>query len=143
MLNHCEAIGRLTRDPDIRYSQGESLMEVARFSLAVKRKKEPSGNAQSVDFIPCVAFGKTAEICEKYLHKGMLVAVQGLLISGSYINNSKKKVYTLNLCVNEVDFLERKRECEAEEQGMREESDESGYMDIDGNEYNDEPPFQQ
>lgn len=103
-MNKAELIGRLTKDPVVRY--GQHNIAVARFILAVNRlyKKE---NMQEADFISCVAVGKTAELIEKYFYKGLRVSVVGKIQSGNYINNDGYKVYTTEVFIEEVQSLER------------------------------------
>ena len=106
-MNKVILIGRLTRDPDVRYSQGENQTAVARYTLAVDRKYKHDGE-QAADFINCVAFGKNGEFAEKYLHKGIKIAVCGRIQTGSYTNKDGQKVYTTDIVVEEHDFCERK-----------------------------------
>ncbi len=105
-------MGRLTRDPDVRYTQGESSMAVARFTLAVDRKFKRDGE-QNADFISCVAFGKGAEFIEKYFRQGMRVTVSGRLQTGSYTNRDGHKVYTTDVMVEEQEFADSKRETDS------------------------------
>lgn len=100
-------MGRLTRDPEIRYSQGDNAMAVARYSLAVDRRFKRDGDA-TADFINCVAFGKSAEFAEKYLHQGTKIAVTGRIQTGSYTNKDGQKVYTTDVVVEEHEFAESK-----------------------------------
>lgn len=101
-------MGRLTRDPEIRYSQGQQPMAIARYSLAVDRKFK-NNEEQSADFINCVAFGKNGEFAEKYLRKGIKIAVTGRIQTGSYIHKeSGQKIYTTNVIVDEHEFCESK-----------------------------------
>ena len=106
-MNKVVLIGRLTRDPEIRYSRGERQMAIARYSLAVDRKYKNDGE-QSADFINCVAFNKNGEFAEKYLHKGMKIAVCGRIQTGSYTNQEGRKIYTTDIVVEEHYFCERK-----------------------------------
>lgn len=85
-MNKAILMGRLTRDPEIRYSNGPEQTAVGRFTLAVDRRGQRQGNQQNADFIPCVAFGKKAEFVEKYTHKGTKVIVEGEIRTGSYTN---------------------------------------------------------
>lgn len=102
-------MGRLTRDPDIRYSQGENSLAIARFTLAVDRRfKREGSNDQTADFISCVAFGKTAEFCERYTHQGTKLVVEGRIQTGSYTNKDGVKVYTTEVFVENVEFAESK-----------------------------------
>lgn len=106
-MNKTLLIGRTTKDPDIRYTQSEQPMTIARFNLAVDRRFKKDGE-QSADFISCVAFGKTAEFIEKYVFKGTKIAVEGRIQTGSYTNNDGNKVYTTDVVVEQVEFAESK-----------------------------------
>ena len=103
-MNKVILIGRLTREPETRYS-GE--MAISRYSLAVDRKRKKEGE-QETDFINCVAFGKNGEFAEKYLHKGMKIAATGRIQTGSYTDKEGKKVYTTDVVVEEHEFVESK-----------------------------------
>ncbi len=110
-MNKVILMGRLTRDPDVRYSQGEGSMAIARYTLAVDRRVRRDGNAQdqqTADFIGCVAFGKSAEFAEKYLHQGTKIAVEGRIQTGSYTNKDGQKVYTTDVVVENQEFAESK-----------------------------------
>ena len=96
-MNKVILMGRLTRDPEVRYSQGENPLAIARYTLAVDRRIKGSGSEQSADFIGCVAFGKSGEFAEKYFHKGTKVAISGRIQTGSYTNKDGQKVYTFYL----------------------------------------------
>ena len=100
-------MGRLTRDPEVRYSQGESSLAIARFTLAVDRRFKRQGEADA-DFISRVAFGKTAEHAEKYYRQGLKIAVTGRIQTGSYTNKEGQKVYTTEVVVEESEFAESK-----------------------------------
>lgn len=102
-MNKTLLVGRATKDPDIRYTQSEQPMTIARFNLAVDRRFKKEGE-QSADFISCVAFGKTAEFIEKYVFKGTKIAVEGRIQTGSYTNNDGNKVYTTDVVVEQVEF---------------------------------------
>ena len=106
-MNKVILMGRLARDPDIRYSQGENAMAIARYTLAVNRRTGRNGE-ESADFISCVAFGRSAEFAEKYLHKGTKIAVCGRIQTGSYTNRDGQKVYTTDVVVEEQEFAESK-----------------------------------
>lgn len=106
-MNKTILMGRLTRDPEVRYSQGDNASAVARFSLAVDRRFKKDGE-QTADFINCVAFGKTAEFIEKYGHKGTKFVVEGRIQTGSYTNKDGQKVYTTDVVVEQVEFAESK-----------------------------------
>ena len=107
-MNKVILMGRLTRDPEVRYSQGESATAVARFSLAVDRRFKRQGDDQSADFINCVTFGRTAEFAEKYLHQGTKVVGCGRIQTGSYTNKDGQRVYTTDVVLEEVEFAESK-----------------------------------
>ncbi len=108
-MNKVILMGRLTRDPEIRYSQGDSAMAIARFSLAVDRRfAKNSSDGQTADFINCVAFSKTAEFIEKYTHKGTKLVVEGRIQTGSYTNKDGNKVYTTDVIVENTEFAESK-----------------------------------
>ena len=100
-------MGRLTRDPEVRYTQGDNAMAIARYSLAVDRRFKRDGEPDA-DFINCVAFGKSGEFAEKYLKKGTKVAVVGRIQTGSYTNKDGQKVYTTDVVVEEQEFAESK-----------------------------------
>ncbi len=106
-MNKVILMGRLTRDPEIRYGTGESATAIARYSLAVERRFKREGE-QSADFINCVAFGKSAEFAEKYLKQGIKIAVTGRIQTGSYTNKDGNKVYTTDIVVEEQEFAESK-----------------------------------
>ena len=107
-MNKVILTGRLTRDPDVRYSQGEKSTAVARWTLAIDRRFKKQGDSQEADFPSCIAFGKTAEFVEKYFHKGMKMNLVGRIQTGSYTNKDGIKVYTTDVIVEEVEFGESK-----------------------------------
>ena len=107
-MNKVILMGRLTRDPEVRYSQGENATAIARYTIAVDRRYKKEGDP-SADFIGCVAFGKLAEFAEKYLRKGTKVVVTGRIQTGSYTNKDGQKVYTTDVVVEENEFAESKR----------------------------------
>ena len=106
-MNKVVLMGRLTRDPEVRYSQGENALAIARYTLAVDRRFKRDGEA-SADFINCVAFGKQGEFAEKYLRQGTQILVKGRIQTGSYTNKDGKKVYTTDVVVEEHEFCESK-----------------------------------
>ena len=106
-MNHVVLIGRLVRDPEIRYSQGEKPMAVAKYTLAVDRRYKKEGE-QTADFIRCIAFGKNAEFAEKYMSQGRKFAVEGSIQTGSYQNKDGQTVYTTDVIVNGQDFCDSK-----------------------------------
>lgn len=103
-------MGRLTRDPNITYSQGTDNMAIARFTLAVDRRvsRQEGSDQQTADFISCVCFGRQAEFAEKYLRQGIKVAVTGRIQTGSYTNKDGQKVYTTNVVLDDIEFAESK-----------------------------------
>lgn len=110
-MNKVILMGRLTRDPDVRYSQsGDGSMAVARYTLAVDRRRARSNDAneQTADFISCVAFGRSAEFAEKYLHQGTKIAVTGRIQTGSYTNKDGQRVYTTDVVIEDQEFAESK-----------------------------------
>lgn len=106
-MNKVILMGRLTRDPDVRYTQGEEPMAIARFTLAVDRRGKRDGEA-SADFPSCVCFRRTAEFIEKYAHQGTKLVVVGRIQTGSYTNRDGQKVYTTDVVVEEAEFAESK-----------------------------------
>ena len=111
-MNRVILMGRLTRDPDIRYSQSGDNMAIARFTLAVDRRgrRQDGADQQTADFIGCVAFGRTAEFAEKYLKQGTKIAVTGRIQTGSYTNKEGQKVYTTDVVLDDIEFAESKNE---------------------------------
>ena len=107
-MNKVILMERLTRDPEVRYSQGENATAIARYTLAVDRRFNRNGDENSADFIGCVAFGKSAEFAERYLHKGTKIAVTGRIQTGSYTNRDGVKVYTTDVVVEDQEFAESK-----------------------------------
>ena len=137
-------MGRLTRDPEVRYSQGESSTAVARYTLAVDRRFRREGSDQTADFIGCVAFGRQAEFAEKYLHQGTKIAITGRIQTGSYTNKDGQRVYTTDVVVEEQEFAESKAAGQNSQQNSRPEPstavDNDGFMHIpDG--IDEELPF--
>lgn len=106
-MNKVILMGRLTRDPEVRYSQGATPLAIARYTLAVDRRFRRDGEA-TADFIPCVAFGRQAEHAEKYYHQGLRVTISGRIQTGSYTNKDGVKVYTTEVVVEEQEFAESK-----------------------------------
>ena len=125
-MNKVSLVGRLTRDPEVRYSQGQNSTAVARFTLAVDRRFKREGEANA-DFINCIAFGKTAEFIEKYFFKGMRLGGSGRIQTGSYTKQDGTKVYTTDVVLDEVEFVESK----SQSQGAQPQSaDSDGFMSI-------------
>ena len=111
-MNKVVLMGRLTRDPEVRYSQGDNPLAIARFTLAVDRRFKRDGE-QTADFINCVVFGRSAEFTEKYFHQGTKVVVSGRIQTGSYTNRDGVKVYTTEVVVEEQEFAESKAASES------------------------------
>lgn len=111
-MNRVILMGRLTRDPEVRYSQGERAMAIARYTLAVdrrgRRSQNQDGNEQTADFIPCVAFDRAGEFAEKYFRQGMRVLISGRIQTGSYTNRDGQKVYTTEVIVDDQEFADSK-----------------------------------
>ena len=109
-MNRVILMGRLTRDPEVRYSQGERSMAIARYTLAVDRRgrRNQDNGEQSADFINCVAFDRAGEFAEKYFRQGMRVLVSGRLQTGSYVNKDGQKVYTTEVILDDQEFADSK-----------------------------------
>ncbi len=105
-MNKVILMGRLTRDPEVRYSQGAEQMAIARYTLAVDRRVRSDSNEQSADFIRCIAFRQKAEFAEKYLQKGTKIVIVGHIQTGSYTNRDGQKVYTTDVVIDEQEFAE-------------------------------------
>lgn len=138
-MNKVILMGRLVRDPDVRYSQGNNPMAIARYTLAVDRKFKRDGEPNA-DFINCIAFGKNGEFAEKYLHKGMKILIEGRWQSGSYTNRDGQKVYTNDCVVESCEFAESKNASQSERPQPMPQTDSDGFMSIpDG--IDEELPF--
>lgn len=143
-MNKVILMGRLTRDPEVRYAQNENGTAVARYSLAVDRRFKREGE-QDADFIGYVAFGKAAEFAEKWLHKGSKIVVTGRIQTGSYTNKDGQKVYTTDVVIEEQEFAESKAASEGNGgsysgSGSNNSSSGDGFMNVpDG--IDEELPF--
>ena len=111
-MNKTILMGRLTKDPEVRYAASDSGMCIARYTIAVDRRRAASNDGQSADFINCVAFGKTGEFAEKYFRKGTKILITGRIQTGSYTNQEGKRIYTTEVVVEEQEFAESKRASE-------------------------------
>ena len=153
-MNKVLLMGRLTRDPDVRYSAGDNATAVARYTLAVdrrfSRRDDPDGTGQTADFIGCVVFGKGAEFAEKYLRQGTKILVSGRIQTGSYISRDGQKVYTTDVVVEEQEFAESKsadsgnraaERTQSSRGGNKSAVDEAGFMRIPEG-FGDELPFE-
>ena len=139
-MNKVILMGRLTRDPEVRYTQGDNAMAIARYSLAVDRRFKRDGEPDA-DFINCVAFGKSGEFAEKYLKKGTKVAVVGRIQTGSYTNKDGQKVYTTDVVVEEQEFAESKNSGSSDNNQSAPANKNTDFMNIpDGND-DSELPF--
>ena len=143
-MNKVVLMGRLTRDPEIRYTQGDNMI-IARYTLAVNRKYKRDGEPDA-DFIQCVSFAKAAEFAEKYFKKGMRVTVSGRIQTGSYTNKEGQKIYTTDVILEEQEFAESKSETQQDNTSPRQRGDTpttesgDGFMNIpDG--IDEELPF--
>lgn len=137
-MNKVIEIGRLVREPEIRYSQGASSTCIARYTLAVDRKFKQEGQPNA-DFINCIAFGKLGEFAEKYLHKGVKIAVTGRIQTGSYKNKDGNTVYTTDVVVEEQEFCESKSQSNSQPQTAQ--SNDNSWMSIPDNLDDSSLPF--
>lgn len=142
-MNKVILMGRLTRDPEVRYSAGDNPLAIARYTLAVDRRGPRNNDEQTADFINCVAFGRAGEFAEKYLHKGIKICVSGRIQTGSYTNQNGDKVYTTDVVVEDQEFAESKNAAGAGQQPQSNSgfpTDSNGFMNIpDG--IDEELPF--
>lgn len=127
-MNKTILCGRLTADPDVRYSQTAEPMAVARYTLAVDRKFKKEGE-QSADFINCVAFGKSADFADKYYRKGTKIIITGRIQTGSYTNKDGQKVYTTDVVVEEQEFAESKKDS-SEKPQRSDDNGMGGFMNV-------------
>ena len=137
-MNKVILIGRVVRDAEIRYSQGASSTCIARYTLAVDRKFKQEGQP-TADFINCIAFGKLGEFAEKYLHKGVKIAVTGRIQTGSYKNKDGNTVYTTDVVVEEQEFCESKSQSNSQPQPTQ--SNDNLFMSIPDNLGDSSLPF--
>ena len=132
-MNRAILMGRLTRDPEVRYSSGEKTMAIARYTLAVDRgfKRGGDSNEQTADFIPCIAFDKAGEFAEKYFRQGMRVLISGRIQTGSYTNKEGQKVYTTEIIIDTQEFADSKGENTGGRSKKQEANvDADGFMNI-------------
>ena len=142
-MNKAILMGRLTRDPEVRYSQGDSQMAIARFSLAVDRRYKKQGDETTADFFNCTAFGKQAEFVEKYLKKGIKVVVTGRIQNDNYTNKDGQKVYSVQIIVEEIEFAESKANSQNNDSNSQPPTDipyADGFMNIQ-DDIDNELPF--
>lgn len=142
-MNKVILVGRLVRDPEVRYTQGDNPMAIARYTLAVDRRFKREGEP-TADFINCVVFGKPAEFAEKYFRKGLRIAISGRITTGSFTNKDGVKVYTTEVTVEDQEFAESKAE-QAQNSGNATISSATtsgdGFMNIPDNVDDSELPF--
>lgn len=136
-MNRIILMGRLTGDPEIRYSQGERAIAIARYTLAVDRRGRSQNREQETDFINVVAFGRSGEFAEKYFRQGMRVLVSGRVQTGSYTNKEGRKVYTMDVVVEEQEFADGKRDMDRQSQSCRD----GNFMSIPDGIEDEELPF--
>lgn len=131
-MNKVILMGRLTRDPEVRYSQGDSQMAIARFSLAVDRRFKKQGDTVTADFFNCTAFGKQGEFVEKYLKQGIKILLTGHIQNDNYTNKEGQKVYAIQIIVEELEFAESKSSQGSNDnsQPSQGEADADGFMNI-------------
>ena len=139
-MNKVILMGRLTRDPEVRYTQGGNAMAIARYSLAVDRRFKRDGEPDA-DFINCVAVGKSGEFAEKYLKKGTKVAVVGRIQTGSYTNKDGQKVYTTDVVVEEQEFAESKNSGSSDNNQSAPANKNTDFMNIPDNVEDEGLPF--
>ena len=139
-MNKVILTGRLTRDPEVRYTQGDNAMAIARYSLAVDRRFKRDGEPDA-DFINCVAFGKAGEFAEKYLKKGTKITVVGRIQTGSYTNKDGQKVYTTDVVVEEQEFAESKNSGSSDNNQSAPANKDMGFMNIPDGIDDSELPF--
>ena len=139
-MNKVILMGRLTRDPEVRYTQGDNAMAIARYSLAVDRRFKRDGEPDA-DFINCVAFGKSGEFAEKYLRKGTKIAVVGRIQTGSYTNKDGQKVYTTDVVVEEQEFAESKNSGSSNNNQSAPANKNTDFMNIPDNVEDEGLPF--
>ncbi len=130
-MNRVILMGRLTRDPEIRWTQGQDQRCIARFTLAVDRRGKKKEGQQNADFIPCVAFEKWAENMERYCFQGTKILLQGRIQTGSYTNRDGEKVYTTNVVVDDWEFAESKGAGSSGSSGKSAPREESGSQESD------------
>ena len=131
-MNKAILMGRLTRDPEVRYSQGDSQMAIARFSLAVDRRYKKQGDETTADFFNCTAFGKQGEFVEKYLKQGTKIVVTGRIQNDNYTNKEGQKVYSVQIMVEEIEFAESKASSQSNAGNDGSAQPQMGAPDADG-----------
>lgn len=128
-MNKVILMGRLARDPEVRYSQGDNPMAIARYTLAVDRRRSKDNDNTGADFIGCVAFGRNGEFAEKYLKKGTKIVIEGRIQTGSYMNKDNQKVYTTDVVIESQEFAESKGSESSGDREARDQAAMQGYTD--------------
>lgn len=128
-MNKVILMGRLARDPEVRYSQGDNPMAIARYTLAVDRRRSKDNDNTGADFIGCVAFGRNGEFAEKYLKKGTKIVIEGRIQTGSYTNKDNQKVYTTDVVIESQEFAESKGSESSGDREARDQAAMQGYTD--------------
>ena len=128
-MNNVNLVGRLARDPEVRYSQGGNATCVARYTLAVSRPFKNGEGKQEADFISCVIFGKSAEFAQKYLHKGMRIVIGGRISTGNYKDKDGKTIYTTDVIVEEHEFAQNKDNGVGADSSETPKTDKDGFME--------------
>lgn len=131
-MNKVILMGNLTRDPEIRYTQGEKSMAIARFSLAINRRFYREGET-NVDFFNCTAFGKQAEFVEKYFRQGSRMLLVGRIQNDNYTNKNGEKVYSVQIMADEIEFAERKQAGGNNNSEPEQKQDDDDFMEIPEN----------
>ena len=131
-MNKAILMGRLTRDPEVRYSQSDRSMAIARFSLAVDRRFKKQGDTVTADFFNCTAFGKQGEFVEKYLKQGTKIVVTGRIQNDNYTNKEGQKVYSVQIMVEEIEFAESKASSQSNAGNDGSAQPQMGAPDADG-----------
>ena len=131
-MNKVILMGNLTRDPEIRYTQGEKSMAIARFSLAINRRFSRDGET-NVDFFNCTAFGKQAEFVEKYFRQGSRMLLVGRIQNDNYTNKNGEKVYSVQIMADEIEFAERKQSGGNNNSEPEQKQDDDDFMEIPEN----------
>ena len=140
-MNKCILVGRLTKDPETRVSQGDNGTTITRFSIAVNRRFKNKEGVYEADFPNCVCYGKTAEFVDQYFKKGMAIGITGRLVTGSYTNKDGQKVYTTDVVVEEAEFVESKNSGSSDNNQSAPSNKNTDFMNIPDEIEDTELPF--
>ena len=121
-MNKVFLMGRLTRDPDVRQSQGENPITIARYTLAIDRRKTQNNQDPGADFVSCIAFGRNGDFAEKWLHKGTKIVIEGHIQTGSYNNKDNQKIYTTDVVIDSQEFAESRGGLNEEDKAARDQA---------------------